>query len=337
VARQAFLLIRLGSLGDIVHGIPAAAALRQRYPDARIDWLVDPKYVGLLELVDGLDAPVPFDPRGLVRGGAAWATLGRLRAARYDAVVDLQGLLKSAVVARLTGGARVVGFPRGHLRERAARIFYTETPDPGPAAHVIHKNLALLRALGVEAGGIRFPLREVQSALAAAVRARFAPDGYALLNPGAAWPNKRWPPARFGAVAAAIRREVGLRSLVMWGPGEEPLAAEVVAASDGAAEASPETTITDIVAIVRGARLMVSGDTGPLHIGGALGVPLVALFGPTLPARNGPWDARDAVLSRVEQCGCVYERQCRRTERCIDDIGVDEVLAAVRRRLGGQG
>jgi lipopolysaccharide heptosyltransferase I len=337
VARPSFLIIRLGSLGDVIHGIPAAAALRERHPDARIDWLVDPRYVELLALVEGLDAAVPFDPRGLVRGGASWSTLGRLRDAHYDAVVDLQGLLKSAVIARLVGAARRVGFPRAHLREPAARFFYTETPDPGEAPHVIHKNLALVRALGVEATAVRFPWRPAQSALAAAVRARFGPEGYALLNPGAAWPNKRWPPARFGAVAAAIRWEYGLRSVVMWGPGEEPLAAEVVAASEGAAEAAPETTITDIVAIARGGRVMVSGDTGPLHIGGALGVPLVALFGPTLPARNGPWAARDEVLSRVSGCECFYQRECRRADRCIDDISVDEVLVSVRRRLGAHG
>ena len=97
------------------------------------------------------------------------------------------------------------------------------------------------------------------------------PTDYALVNPGAAWPNKRWPPARFGALAAAIHREHGLRSIVLWGPGEESLAASVAAASEGAAEAAPPTTITDIVAMAREARLMVSGDTGPLHIGGAVG------------------------------------------------------------------
>jgi ADP-heptose:LPS heptosyltransferase len=158
-----------------------------------------------------------------------------------------------------------------------------------------------------------------------------------LINPGAAWPNKRWPPARFGSLAATIRREHGMRSVVLWGPGEESLAAAVAAASAGAAEPAPATTIPDIVAVARGARLMVSGDTGPLHIGGAVGTPLVALFGPTFPERNGPWSPDDVVLSRVTTCSCLYERQCRRSSPCIDDITVDDVTQAVRRRLSIHG
>jgi ADP-heptose:LPS heptosyltransferase len=128
-----------------------------------------------------------------------------------------------------------------------------------------------------------------------------------------------------------------MRSLVLWGPGEEALAADVVAASPGAAEAAPPTTIADIVGIARQAHLMVSGDTGPLHIAGAVGTPIVALFGPTSPERNGPWSPADIVVSRVAQCECLYERRCRRSVPCIDDIGIDEVRDAVRRRLGAHG
>lgn len=340
-----FLIIRLGSLGDVIHGIPAAAALRRHFPQARIDWVVDPRYVELLDLVEGLDRRIPFDPRGLTGGGGAWSTISELRAAGYDAVLDFQGLVKSAVLARLAGGRRTVGFPRAHLREPLAALFYTATADPGAASHVIDKTLGLLTPLGVADRTVRFPIAVPRSAVAVAVAERFRPNGYALVNPGAAWPNKQWPPGRFGALAAAIHREHGLRSIVLWGPGEESLAASVAAASEGAAESAPATTITDIVAIAREARLMVSGDTGPLHIGGAMGTPLVALFGPTFPERNGPWSAHDVVLSRVTTCSCLYERQCRRTAApphrrtiasdspCIDDITVDEVAQAVRQRL----
>ena len=199
---------------------------------------------------------------------------------------------------------------------------------------MIHKGLALLRALDVTTTAVHFPLRVPQGGIGAGVAERFGAEGYALLNPGAAWPNKRWSAARFGAVAAAVRRDHGLRSVVIWGPGEEPLAAAVVAASGGAAEAAPPTTIRDIVAITHGARLMVSGDTGPLHLAGAVGTPLVALFGPTLPERNGPWATNDVTLSRVATCSCLYERRCKKAAPCIDDIAVDEVVQAVRRRLG---
>ena len=329
-----FLIVRLGSLGDVIHGIPAAAALRGRFPYARIDWLVDPRYEELLDLVECVDRPVAFDPRDLWTGGRrGQSVLKDLRAVHYDAVVDLQGLLKSAVLGRLVGAARTIGFPMAHLREPLARLFYTDAPDPGAAPHVIDKNLGLLAPLDVSDRTVRFPLRIPRTDAVTSVADRFAPDGYAILNPGAAWPNKRWPAAHFGDVAASIRREHGWRSVVLWGPGEEALAASVAAASQGAAEVAPPTTITDIVGIARAARLMVSGDTGPLHIAGAVDTPIVALFGPTSPERNGPWAARDVTLSRVASCSCRYERRCRRAVPCIDDIAPDEVVQAVRQRL----
>ena len=130
-----------------------------------------------------------------------------------------------------------------------------------------------------------------------------------------------------------IAREFGWRSLVLWGPGEQELAHEVVAQSGGAADISPPTTITDLVGVARNARLMISGDTGPLHIAGAVNTPIVALYGPTRPERNGPWGLSDVSISRVQRCACVYERKCRKTERCIDDISVEEVVNAVQRRV----
>ena len=333
-----FLIVRLGSLGDVIHGIPAAAALRRRFPQAHIDWLVDPRYAELLDLVECVDRPVAFDPCDLRIGGAhGRSVLKQLRAAHYDAVIDLQGLLKSAVLGRLVGATQTIGFPRAHLREPLARLFYTDAPDPGAAPHVIEKNLGLMRPLGVSDRAVHFPLRIPRTDTITTVTDRFASDGYAILNPGAAWPNKRWPASQFGSVAASIHREHGWRSVVLWGPGEEELAASVAAVSQGAAEPAPTTTITDIVGITRAARLMVSGDTGPLHIAGAVGTPIVALFGPTDPQRNGPWAPRDVTLSRVASCSCLYERRCRRAGRCLDDIASDEVVQAVRQRLSVHG
>jgi len=335
-----FLIVRLGSLGDVIHAIPAAAAIRRRYPDARIDWLVDPRYVELLGLVQGLDQTIAIDPRWLRQGTQRRIFLARmreLRGRRYDVVIDLQGLLKSAVLAKAVGGRRTIGFSRAELRERAAVLFYNDTRDTSGSAHVVYKNLALLDAIDVHERQVRFPLNIPQTAAGRAARARFGEAGYALINPGAAWPNKRWPPKRFGAVAAAIRRDLGVPSLVLWGPGEEAMAAEVIAASEGAAELSLPTTIVDLVGLAHGARLMVSGDTGPLHIAGASGTPLVALFGPTYAERNGPWSESDITVSRVAECICRYERRCHRATRCIDDIWVDDVVDAVRRRMGVDG
>ena len=329
-----FLIVRLGSLGDVVHGIPVAAALRAEYPNARIDWMVDPRYVELLNLVSGLDRRIPVDPRALYRGGRGRfrETLGELRRIHYDAAIDLQGLLKSALLARLVRPGQTIGFPREHLREPLARFLYTHTPDPGESPHVVHKNLALLAPLQIHDRRLRFPIEVPHTPTVEAVVDRFG--GYALINPGAAWPNKRWPPARYGAVARGIFDQFGMRSIVLWGPGEQPLAQAVAAAAAGAADVSPPTAIPDLVGLARGAQLMISGDTGPLHVAGAVGTPIVALFGPTYAERNGPWGLFDITVSRTEQCVCHYRRQCRRATPCIDDIQVDDVLAAVRRRMG---
>lgn len=330
---ERFLIVRLGSLGDVIHGIPVAAALRQRFPDASIEWAVDGRYVELLALVRGLDRRIAVDTRGsLSRLGA---TIRDLRRRGYAWAFDLQGLLKSAMLARLAGAGRTVGFSRAHLRERAAALFYSDAIEPH-GAHVIEKNLSLLTVVGIERPAVSFPLDVPCTAVSDAVAAR-SPDGYALLNPGAAWPNKRWPPERFGAVAHALRERIGAPSIVLWGPGEEPLASAVVQASRGAAQLSPPTTIADLFAIARGARLMLSGDTGPLHVAAAVGTPVVGLFGPTSAQRNGPWSPDDVSISRMDTCACVYERRCRRHVSCIDDISVAEVVRAIEQRVSTHG
>jgi heptosyltransferase-1 len=335
-----FLIVRLGALGDVVHAIPVAAALRAEFPHARIDWMTEPQYIDLLDLVNVIDRRIPADPRWVLRGAERprlLRTIAELRRIRYDVVFDLQGLLKSAVLSRAVKPRRVIGFPRRHLREPFARMFYTAAPDPGAATHVVYKNLALLAAVGAQDRRVRFPLTIPRSETVDSVVQRFAPGGFVLLNPGAAWPNKRWPPACFGAVAASIRANYGLSSLVLWGPGEKDLAHQVADASAGAADVAPPTPIPELAGIAREARLMISGDTGPMHIAAAVGTPLVALFGPTRPERNGPWALYDVAISRVEACSCVYERRCRRDVPCIAEIGVDEVLAAVERRLQAHG
>ena len=335
------LIVRLGALGDVVHTIPAVAALRRAYPTARLDWLVEPRHREMVELVRVLDSVVILEAPTV--GG--WVRAVRdLRATPYDVALDFQGLMKSAVLARASGASRVIGFSIWHLRERSARPFYSEVELPPPSRqalprtdqveeHVIHKNLHLLRTLGIESTTIEFPLRSTESLALDDVRRVLGETPFALLNPGAAWPNKRWPPDRFGAVAAFLRDVRGLRSLVLWGPGEAPLAHAVVEASNGAALLAPPTGIRDLLELSRAAPLMISGDTGPLHIAAAAGTPIVALFGPTDPRRNGPFADEDLVVSRYESCRCHYQRRCRNAAWCLADAGVTEVTAAIQQRL----
>ena len=330
------LIVRLGALGDVVHAIPVAAALRRAYPGARIDWLVSAKHREILDLVTAIDRRLVINDRGDAAGGSSIvAAIRELRAAHYEVVLDLQGLIKSALLARSTGADRVIGFAARYAREPLARLFYTEVYDPGRGGifdpretrHVVAINLSMLETLGITAVTPEFPIETSPSEAAARV-ARETGERYVLVNPGAAWPNKRWPPDRFGALAAALRQRTGLASVVLWGPGERALADEVVAASSGAATVSPPTTVRDLVALSRGAALLVSGDTGPTHIASAVGTPIVGLYGPTRPSRNGPLSPRDAVVSRDTTCQCHHLRRCVRDRMCLLDITVDEVATA---------
>jgi heptosyltransferase-1 len=229
----------------------------------------------------------------------------------------------------------VVGWERGSRREPASSLLVTEGVVRSRGGHVIDKNLALLRPLGFDATGLReFPLPFSADAVArvdAGLSGR-GDGGLVVLNPGGGWAGKLWPAERFGELAKGLRT-LGLRALVSWGPGEEGLADRVVAASGGACVRCFPTTLLDYVEIARRARLVVAADTGPLHLACAVGTPVVALFGPTDPARNGPFAPGDVVVRRTPPCAPCYSRTCPRHAGVMGTITVAEVLAAAERRL----
>jgi lipopolysaccharide heptosyltransferase I len=326
------LLVRLSALGDIVHAVPVAAAIRRAFPHTAIDWLVDVRYREMVDLVSVIDRAISVNP---VSARSLSSVVRDLRRSSYDVALDLQGLLKSGMLARLSGAKRVIGFPADLLRERGARVFYSETAgDAGP--HIIDKNLSILKAIGVRMAQIEFPLKDPNGRIVLEARSRLGiadGSGFAILNPGAGWPNKRWPPVYFAEVARGLANRHMLKSIVLWGPGEQRLAEAVVEASDGSATLAPRTTVVDLVSLIKAAALMISGDTGPMHIAGAVGTPVVGLFGPTDPKRNGPVSDDDLSASRFNACSCHYQRQCRIAGWCLLDISPREVLELVDRRL----
>jgi ADP-heptose:LPS heptosyltransferase len=363
------LIVRLSALGDIVHALPVLAAIKKAMPGAEVDWLVEESYASILSIATGLRRRI------IVRARHSFATpeaisFGGLRgyhaAAKYlwnqdyDVALDLQGLIKSAIWARISFADRIVGFDEANLREPQAAFLYSETVTPqdrppgqqanrpaaqqaskpagrsvgSPEQHVIWKNLSILAALNVDRAEIDLPLApQASPGATAAIDAAGGRRGFIVINPGAAWPNKRWPAERFGALAASLRDRLGLSSLVTWGPSERDLAAAVARASSGAATLAPATSVSDLAVLMRDAALVVSGDTGPLHIAAAMGTPVVGLYGPTWPERNGPWDPRDVVISRASVCVCHHKRQCLRGAPCINEITLEEVILASERRL----
>lgn len=331
------LIVRLGSIGDIVHAMPLVGALRSHFPEATIDWLVERSLAGVVGMCPGVSRVVAMETRRAAGESGWWPTVRRLRAARYVVALDAQGLLKSAVLARLSGAERVVGWSRAHLREGGAAAFYTDRVVPDGVQHVVDKNLVLLSAMGIERGPRDVMLNAgAPSAVVTGVEERTG-GRFALINPGANWPNKRWPPDRFGELAARLRADYGFVPVVLWGPGDERLADAVVSASKGAAVLAPRTTLQDIVHLATRAVVVVSGDTGPLHLACAAGGRVVGIFGPTDPRRNGSWHAADVHVSRFEACACHHRRACRAEQWCLDEVDVDQVEVAVAKRLASHG
>lgn len=331
-------LVRLSAIGDVVHTLPALAALHRRGWET--GWIVEPPARPLLEGNPGLSRLWPAPPARPFAWGAAYRVLAGLRAKEYDVALDFQGLWKSAAWARLSGAGRVIGLSREWRREPGSSVLLGEAAALPPGIdHVIDENLALLRPLGIDEVGAReFPLPSTEAEREAIDRALAAIGlgPFAILNPGGGWPEKLWPAERFGALARGLR-DRGLPSLVTWGPGEESLADRVAAASEGAARRAFPTTLRQYVELARRARLVVAADTGPLHLACAVGSPVVALFGPTDPARNGPFSPRDVIVRPPSLEAASRRGRYRIDGAAMEEIGVEQVLAAVDLRLATDG
>ncbi len=302
----AILVVRLGAFGDILRTLPPVRLIRFALPDARLHWVCDDRWARFLERHPDLDEVVAV-PRAEIRDAlrAPWrwpraaAALGRLRErlrrTRYDLALDFHGNLRSGAVARLSGAAVRLGYA-GAQQKEGNRLFTTHRVDGGPRRSPrMERNLALVRALGLHDAplpdaGLAEDERAADAARRIAGAHRGRSSGYAVLNPGAsaAQAYKRPPAALFAAAARALRSS-GVRSLVVWGPGEEDAAEAVVRAAPEAAVRAPATDLDVLAALLRRARLTVTGDTGPLHLACATGCPVVAIYGPTDPVVNAPW------------------------------------------------
>jgi heptosyltransferase-1 len=328
------LVVRLSAIGDIVHALPAAAALaRQGW---EVDWLAEPAGAALLEghpFVSRLITAPPARRFDLARARAA---LSMLREQKPDVALDVQGLWKSAGWARLSGARRVIGHGRRWRREPLSALLAGETVElAGPPGHVIDENLALLRPLGIDAVGLREFGLPVRPRAAEAVEAGLGALGlreFAVLNAGGGWAQKLWWPEGYGAVARGLR-ERGLPALVTWGPGEEALAERVVASGAGAAARCFPTSLAELLELLRRARVMISADTGPLHLACALRTPVVGLYGQTDPARNGPFSPDDVVVQRKGPPDPGHRGRFLVSAAELATVSADEVLAAVDRRL----
>ena len=315
MTQSGILAVRLGSMGDILHTLPAVATLRESFPGTPITWLVESKWLPLLEENPDVSEVATLNRSSL---RCLVASLRRVRTRRWAAAIDFQGLLKSATCAKLSGAPRIYGFAKGQLREPAAAILYSDQ-IAACSAHVVEMNLELVRAAGASEIARRFaiPPGRPEGEL---------PEGdFVLANPFAGWRAKEWPLERFSMLAMRIREELAM-PLVLNGSPE----------SEAMLRAAPGVHVhlsglAGLIDATRRARAVVGLDSGPMHLAAALGKPGVAIFGPTDPARNGPYGdsfrvvrSRDAVSS--------YKRRDE-YDAAILAISVDEVVEALQEQL----
>jgi heptosyltransferase-1 len=336
------LLIRLSSLGDILHTLPAFQDFRQSFPGAGIDWLVSAKFRFLLSVIPGIDEIITLDfdlPRSNPWSVSGWvqavAVVRKLRAKHYDLCIDFQGLLKTALLSSLCGARTRLGFAKPLVRERPAHWFYHKTVGaPAHPSHIVALNRRLTQAAG--AREFQMPcsfnpgssdIQEVQRQL----EARQLRD-FVVINPGGGWHTKRWHPARFGLLARKIQADLALPVVVTTGPGEERLFDEIANQCNGVKPHHFPVPFLQLIPLLQQARLLIGGDTGPFHLACALGRPVVGIFGPTAPVRNGPWRIGEETVFHSLPCSFCYGRTCPTQEECMD-IDVDEVFSAVVRRL----
>ncbi|MBI2212021.1 MAG: lipopolysaccharide heptosyltransferase I [Acidobacteria bacterium] len=291
---RSILVLRLSALGDIIHTVPSVNALRDANPGVAIGWLVEAPYADLVRLVAPVDEVFTVATRRWRRAKLAAGTRGEIaslgvrlqRFAWGQASIDFQGLMKSSLFALMAGASRRYCFSWRAIREKPARFLGNRPVDIDQSKHVVEWNLALARAAGAASGPPRFDLSRLphdpEGRLTPLVQSRPV-----VLFPGAGRPEKLWGAERFRALARSLARDASRRVIVVWGPGEEALAHEIAAGGD--AEVAPPTDLRELAFLLRHAGVVVAGDTGPLHVAAAFDTPVVGLFGPTNPARNGPW------------------------------------------------
>ena len=335
---QRFLVVRLGSLGDIVHTFPAVAGLRESFPKAEIVWLAHPRWKELIECGELATDIWETDTRSYrsLRG-----IIGKIRKQNFTAAIDYQGLWKSAALPFFGGVSRRIGFSSQTIRELGVPILYTDRVRCAQT-HIVKQNGELSRRAGARNGvaPVTLAVPAIQEVFVLQLLRGSAVERYVVLSPAGGWLSKCWPPDRYGALCQRIRAVLGLRCVLNYGPGEEDMVSSVKVASCEADPIAYNGSLVQLMAILRNAVCVVGGDTGPLHLAVALGTPAVAIFGPTDPARNGPYrpGAQSGSASPVDiilrspHAVTTYKRGDQAAPSILE-IDVETVFDAVRRQV----
>lgn len=333
MADGSFFLVRLGSMGDVIHALPAASALRDTFPGARIDWIVDPKWARLLEANPDISNVILLDRKS---AGGIRSTIRELRAADYACAIDFQALYKSALLPFWARVPRRIGFKSSYAREGLAALLYTDRLSPrGP--HKVEHNLTLTAAAGARPSRPRFPLsiRPEDDEIVTLELAEHGLREFFVLNPGGGWRSKCWPAERYGELHRLLYERRGWRGVLTFGPGEAGLAEIAKRNAGDSTLVAIDLSLGPLMALLRRAKFVVSADTGPLHLASALGSPTIGLFGPTDPCRNGPFSPQDVSVRNPGVSVTTYRRG-KDFAASMLSITVEQVIKAIDLRLAKQ-
>jgi lipopolysaccharide heptosyltransferase I len=332
---KSVLIVKLGSLGDVVHALPLVNALRDDLPHVRVDWVVERKFSSLLDGHPAVDEVIVFDrvKSAVCTFRSFVKVIRKLRSRHYDVLIDLQGNLKGSAIVFLSGCSCRMGFRRGSSRIETASTFFTNRKIVEDGAHIIERNLSFAEALGVgwENVSFRIPVsvsarEQVESFLRSE---NVHEKRLAILHPGVSWVSKKWPLRRYTSLVEAItERFPDAAVVVTTGPGEEALGAELKRTCRAEIVLAGNMSLPKLTALLDRCEVFISSDTGPLHLAAALGKRVIGLYGPTDPVRNGPYGEGNFAVSAGKACSGCWRRSCRDLS-CMNDIDVPEVMEKV--------
>jgi heptosyltransferase I len=343
------LIVKTSAIGDVIHTLPALHALRRHYPAAQIDWLIEEAAAGIVEGHPALDRllvskrkrwarAMGHGPRRLQAWRELRGFIRELRATRYDLLIDFQGLLKSGIFVAASRAARKVGFGRGMDHAEASYLFLNERiPPVDMNIHAVRRELMLLAAIGIKTDEVVFdvPLsqehfKQINTLLLA--RGVADPARVVPINPQATWPTKLWDNGKFAQVGDWLAGQ-GLSVVFTGGSGDRPAIDDIIGRMrQPAVSLAGDTTLKTLAALYQQAPLVISTDTGPMHIAAAVGTPVVAIFGATAPWRTGPYGERHQVVRLDPPCSPCLKRECGH-RRCMTELGADLVISAASRLL----
>lgn len=333
------LIVKLSAIGDVIHALPVAHALKRQYPEVHITWIVEKTAYDLLTNNPDIDDIIIFEKskfktvRGLIKH------LPRLRekftSRHFDIALDLQGLFKSAAISAVSGAKRRIGYC--NMRE-GSNLISIPICGRNQNGHIVDRYLDVIRSIGCSVEEINFPIyiTETEKARAIAIASQSGlktDEQYVILAPSTNWPTKCWPIEHFAVLANKLYSK-GIRSAIIGSASDAALVAKVLKSAHHVLDLTGKTTLKELAYLIERASLFVGGDTGPMHLAVAMKTPVVALFGPTDAARNGPYGNSHTVLTSPVPCAGCWKRNCPKTFICMENISVDSVYEAIIEKLG---